>query len=478
MGRFGGVGARLSVALLLVVTTALLIVYVAVVPSLEQRIADERLARVERTSQRLTVVFLEGVPYVRWQDFVTEADERTGFRVVLLAFLDRSPLSLTPQADSRLFSSSVDVSNDAIALEAVERGRAHGVVRREGVRYAEVARLLGPNGPVLLVSSSIEGSLANVDLVERRLVAAGLIALLVALAIGYGGARLHTRRIRRLEQAANRIARGELDEPVADPQQDELGELARAFEDMRRRLAQLEHARREFVANASHELRTPLFSLGGHLELLADEELDSRTRSEFVATMREQVDRLTRLASDLLDLSRLDAGRLHVERRPVDLEGVARSLVHEFRPLADSREHALELAANGAAEALGDEQRITQIGRILLENALLHTPPGTRVRVSTSIDDGRAMLSVEDDGPGVTEEHRDQIFERFYRAGANRSSGSGLGLAIARELAVVMGGSIALEDGGGTRFTASFESSPTPVDRRGPSRENGKRDGS
>src|SRR5205823_5394665 len=89
----------------------------------------------------------------------------------------------------------------------------------------------------------------------------------------------------------------------------ELGELARAFERMRVQLAQLEHARREFVANASHELRTPLFSLGGFLELMSDEELDEPTRREFVATMRDQVDRLTKLAEELLDLTRLDAGR-------------------------------------------------------------------------------------------------------------------------------------------------------------------------
>ena len=103
------------------------------------------------------------------------------------------------------------------------------------------------------------------------------------------------------------------------PAAGELGALAAAFERMRVRLAHLDDARREFVANASHELRTPLFSLAGFLELLDDEELDEATRREFLASMREQVDRLTKLASDLLDLSRLDSGRLTVECEPVDL---------------------------------------------------------------------------------------------------------------------------------------------------------------
>ena len=104
---------------------------------------------------------------------------------------------------------------------------------------------------------------------------------------------------------------------------------------MRVRLAQLDHARREFIANASHELRTPLFSLGGFLELLDDEELDEATRREFLESMREQVERLTKLATDLLDLSRLDAGRLRVEHEPVELGpgGVAGERVRGDRAL-------------------------------------------------------------------------------------------------------------------------------------------------
>src|SRR5439155_4562305 len=114
------------------------------------------------------------------------------------------------------------------------------------------------------------------------------------------------RRLRRLEVAAERIAAGRFDEPIHDTGVDEVGQLARAFDRMRERLATLDRARSEFIANASHELRTPLFSLGGFLELLTDEDLDEATRGEFLDTMREQVDRLTKLATDLLDLSRLD----------------------------------------------------------------------------------------------------------------------------------------------------------------------------
>ncbi|MGH2921077.1 MAG: sensor histidine kinase, partial [Gaiellaceae bacterium] len=296
--------------------------------------------------------------------------------------------------------------------------------------------------------------------VKRRLVYAAVIALAIALAVGFVAARMFAQRIHRLERAADRIAAGQFDEPLVDKAEDELGELARAFDRMRERLAQLEHARREFIANASHELRTPLFSLGGHLELLDDEDLDEPTRREFLSRMREQVDRLTKLAAELLDLSRLDAGRLHVERAPVDLSRVADLLLEEFEPVARSSDHVLELSENGEAPALGDEQRVLQIGRALVENAIRHTPPGTRVRIHTSRHNGLAVLAVEDDGPGIAPDHASHVFERFYRADGALASGSGLGLAIARELAEVMEGEIDLDSRPGrTVFRVSLPSS-------------------
>ena len=231
---------------------------------------------------------------------------------------------------------------------------------------------------------------------------------------------------------------------------------------MRQRLAHLEHARREFIANASHELRTPLFALAGLLELLDDEDLDEATRREFLTTAREQSDRLTRLATGLLDLSRLDAGRMHVERETVELDAVAEVLADEFRAIAHGSDHPLEVLG-ASASAVADELRVLQIGRVLVENALLHTPAGTPLRVRTRARDGRALLSVEDDGQGIPPEHADHVFERFYRVNGAVTSGSGLGLAIARELAELMGGELEFESRPGrTVFTLSLPAAALP----------------
>ena len=267
-------------------------------------------------------------------------------------------------------------------------------------RYAEAAIPLS-QGFVLVLRAPLEDTLSNVELVRRRLLLAGVVALLLSLALGYGAAYLFARRLRRLERAADRIASGRFDEPIVDRGGDEVGQLAAAFDRMRLRLAGLERARREFIANASHELRTPIFSLGGFLELLDDEDLDEETRKEFLGTAREQVTRLTKLATDLLDLSRLDAGRVQLERETLDLGALARSICREFEAVARSKRHELETVLDGSADAVGDEQRTIQIGRILVENALLHTPPGTTVRIRTGRENGRAVLEVEDEGPGI-----------------------------------------------------------------------------
>ncbi len=439
------VGTRLSLALLLLVAAALGIVYMAVVPSLENRLESARLAQLEAAARHLGPQ-AESNP--GFQDLAETSAREVGARVMIFQanILPGGAAVGSPIADSSGAKSSRDATDDPFATRALESGRLrHGILSRGDARYAEAAVPFADGKFVLLLRDSLDSQLGSVHLVKRRLVLAAGLALLIALLLGYGGAWVFARRIRRLERAAERIAGGRFDEPVIDSGGDELGDLAIAFERMRVRLAQLDDARREFVANASHELRTPLFSLAGFLELLDDEELDEPTRLEFLDSMREQVSRLTKLASDLLDLSRLDAGRMTVEREPVDLLALGEELREEFSPAARASGHELEPVAGSGAVALADELRALQIGRILVENALRHTPPGTPVRLRALVRDGNAVLEVEDEGGGIPADRRDQLFERFFRLEGARASGSGLGLAIARELAELMSGRVTLE---------------------------------
>ena len=450
-----GIRLRLALALLGVVTGALAVAYLIVVPTLESRLVDAKLDQLERDAVTVRAC-IEAFDFTQWQDCADTGVAVLNVRVVVYDVLWPDPPALSVVADSRT-SRSVDVEDDALAERATVTSRTQrGVVTREQTRFAEVAVSFRANGRpvVFLLISPLSEQLSSIDFVERRLLVGGLIALVLAVLLGYLGASVHARRIRRLERAAERIASGRFDQAVVDSGNDELGELAAAFERMRLKLENLDRARREFIANASHELRTPLFSLGGFLELMTDEDLDEETRREFLYTMREQVDRLAKLATDLLDLSRLDAGRMHVESGPVELAAVAQTLAEEFGVLAERGGHTLSVEVDGEPVARADELRVLQAGRALVDNALVHTPPGTHVTVRAWSESGRAYLTISDDGPGVAPESAPHVFDRFYRVEGDVASGSGLGLSIARELAALMGGDVTLESQPGRTVVA------------------------
>jgi signal transduction histidine kinase len=450
MNPFRSVGARLSVALALVVAGALAVVWIALVPTLQRRLVDGRMTLLAQSARQIQDS--AGITTVD-QDFIDDAARTAdASRAVYLQPISASGVTtLLVLADSRRTASSQDVSSDPVALRAAaDLTLQRGEVTRDGEQFAEVA-IPDRAGNVFLFAASLHATLVNVELVRTRLLWAGLIALALAVLVGWAASSVFARRIRRLERAADRIAAGDFDQPVVDDGADELGELASAFDRMRLQLAQLDDARRAFIANASHELRTPIFSLGGFLELLQDEDLDEPTRVEFLGTMSEQVQRLSKLATDLLDLSRLDAGGIRLVQEPVPLGELAQDLADEFAALALRFDHPLEAEAGGGGVALADRERVLQIGRALVDNALRHTPSGTRVRIVAR----GATLAVEDDGPGIPLEHQEQVFARFTRLDGSRASGSGLGLAIARELAGRMGGEIELSSApaGPTVFT-------------------------
>jgi two-component system, OmpR family, sensor kinase len=437
--RHPGLSVKLGLVVLGIVAGALTIVYLSVVPRLEDRLIADRMNELKVSAQAVASQFKQTEPF-NYDAKAQQTQGNLGARVgVIQRFGDDNYRTV---ADSNQITSG-DLASDPVAQKALQTGEtAEGEVDRNGDR-AEVAVPINDSSVVLL-SVSLRDTLASVQLVKRSLLVSGIVALVIAWFAGSLAALRLTNRIHRLEVAAGRIAGGDFAEDIADPVEDELGDLARAFDRMRLRLAQLDRARREFIANASHELRTPLFSLGGFLELIADEDVDPVVRKDFVDEMSSQVERLTKLATGLLDLTRLDAGQLSVEQTEVDVAESARTVCEEFSARAEAGGHPLSADVDGPAIAIADEQRVLQVARILVENATRHTPTGTKIVVSARDRNGSIAFSVCDNGPGVPEADQHHLFERFYRAGGGQASGSGLGLAIASELAGRMGGSIGL----------------------------------
>ena len=371
---------------------------------------------------------------------------------------DREEAGFTVLSDSR--AGRQINGNFALARRAAGSGRVRALLSPAAeTSVGQVAQPIlyrGRTNWVALYSRPLDDVGRTVRLVRNQIAVATAIALLVAMAGGYAIARMLARRVRRLEQAARRVASGESVEPLPIDAEDELGRLTRTFNEMQVQLSRADTARRDFIANASHELRTPIFSLAGFIELLQDEEIDPDTREEFLTTMRGQVERLQKLAVDLLDLSQLDAGSLQLQRETVDIGDLARAIVGEFMPAVSNHRTALEMTLPAEeVEAFCDRQRVAQIMRILLDNALRHTPAGTAVAVTAARRNGSAEFTVTDAGPGLERDALAQLFDRFYTADGAR--GSGLGLAIAKELAERMRGRIEVASRpGATAFTLAL----------------------
>jgi signal transduction histidine kinase len=271
-----------------------------------------------------------------------------------------------------------------------------------------------------------------------------LVALGVALVSIQLIARGMTSPLREMASAANSMARGDYSRRVTATSRDEVGQLARTFNQMASDLAEVDAFRKELIANVSHELRTPITALQAVLENIVDgvEEPDD-TR---LKVMLAQVQRLGSLVNQLLDLSKLEAGAVPLDRRDFEvkafIEGVvAESALHQH---ASERKVEIDIAAPAGVMGHGDPERLHQVLANLVENAIRHSPDGGRVKVAATHNQGRLTFHVDDEGPGIPAEVGSRIFERYYRT---EDGGTGLGLAIARWIVDLHGGEIRAESG-------------------------------
>jgi signal transduction histidine kinase len=379
--------------------------------------------------------------------------------------------TLPPRSLGRRVSTDELLDRFPEARVALSSRRPVGKPRGGSPGEAEIAvpmRISHRSYVVALHKRLDEISLA-VAVVKRAFTTAAVAGLVVALLLGVGLATTLLRRLRRLRDNALQVGQRGLDVEVpADRRRDEVGDLSRALGSMQTQLRQQEEARRRFVATASHELRTPLASLHGVLELLEDdlgsEPLDLGDARQQVERARVQTRRLAALAADLLDLSRLDAD-IQLRQEPVELNELCRAAASEFDVRLEERDLELEVAAPEAPVwAIADPGGVARIVRILIDNALRFTPAAAPVRVSLEGGNGRAEIVVSDQGPGVREDERELIFERFRRGSTpGDAAGFGLGLAIGRELAERMNGRLDVgAENGGARFTLVLPASQAP----------------
>ncbi|MEI7692307.1 MAG: HAMP domain-containing sensor histidine kinase, partial [Actinomycetes bacterium] len=460
---------RLALLFFAITLGAMAIVYAGVVPQLESSLTNERTAQLATTAQQLRGAIerklIDGSPVDQIDLAVRSAADQANARVTLIG-VGNNGKGTAPfvKSDSDL-RSSIDNLTFPAGLHAIGSGRtATAVESVASGRIAEAALPLFSNDPetgrrvlgdVLVFSAPLGDVERNVTLVRNRILLAAVIALLLALIGGYLVARSFGRRVSRLETTARQVADGDRSAHFTVDNDDELGRLAAALEAMQTQLSELDSARRRFIATASHELRTPIFSLSGFVELLEGEELDEATRLRFLGQLRDGVARLEKLTTDLLDLSRIDAGAVELQRERTNIGELATDVANEFVPALTEHDSQLEVRVGASAVyASCDRERLSQVVRILVDNAVAHTPKGTDVIVATSQPEQRARIAVTDFGEGIPRGDLERAFEPFYTSDGTR--GAGLGLAIAYELVERMGGTLSVESAPG-RTTFAIE---------------------
>lgn len=277
--------------------------------------------------------------------------------------------------------------------------------------------------------------------IELRPIIAMVISLLFVRFVAHG----LTAPLREMERAATKMAKGDYTQRVRATGRDEVGRLATAFNAMASEIEEVERQRKDLIANVSHELRTPLSALQARLENLVDGV--EPTDPDILKTMLGQTERLGRLVSQLMDLSRLESGTLPLHRQRFPLTVLVDQAADESRlshPDVDVR----VVVDPADLEIEADPERLHQVLANLLENAARHTPPGAPIEIIGREHDGCVVVEIADHGPGIPDGDRARIFERFYRADASRvadGSGAGLGLSIARWIVDLHHGTIRAE---------------------------------
>ena len=589
---FRSVKNWLTLLIVALVALAMLVAWVYVVPPLQGRLTDQKLADVRLNARLISETVSQWLKYDSNSGKLLVTDENSLDLTVssIAARLGGRVIVYTNTLVTRKDSGSqdpLDVGDYPMLEKAVRQGRVtQGTVTTANGRVAATAVPLYLGRTVVaavLVISSLEDVDNAVNAVQRQLLFATVLALAISLVLGYMASYFIARRLKRIERSAELIAGGDLSAKVPETVEDEIGQLADTFNVMADRLrsafaqveyerdrvevllndlsegvigvssegkvtianpaaailldapmpvgatieealpadvaqlwrdsqedadfdmivfahddvtleattypvggdadftsivvlrdvtaqARLERARRDLIANASHEFKTPLFSLAGSLELIDEGDLSPDEQSEFLQVMRQQVDRLRNMAVSMLDLSRVEAGSFELNPEDVDLALLGKSVLDEFQAQAQSKQVALSFEGEDGQTAWCDEQRLVQVLRALIDNAIKYSPPGSSVRLSSQLDESEAVLVVADDGPGISRSELPHVFERFHRGREERgtTTGAGLGLSIARELTEMMSGSITADSppAGGACFTVRLPRTASERRRR------------
>ena len=335
----------------------------------------------------------------------------------------------------------------ALAGDYKNNGTLEGLFSRRMLLAAEPFKIGGEAAGFVLAAQPVsEGLAAYLGGVFRLFVISMLAAFAMAFIVVYYISYRLVRPVHDMAGATRQYARGDFGYRVPVRGDDELRQLAEAFNSMAISLANLESSRRSFVANVSHELKTPMTSIGGFIDGMLDGTIPQEQQRKYLTLVSEEVKRLSRLVTGMLNLSKIEDGELQLNLRPFDVNELLFTTALRFERIV--AEKGLELSGLEDLEPItikGDRDMLNQVFYNLIDNAVKFTPPGQRLEFDARQDKGSYVFKLRNTGVGISSEELARIFERFYKTDKSRSfdvKGAGLGLYLARTIVKMHGGAI------------------------------------
>ncbi|MGN1169623.1 MAG: ATP-binding protein, partial [Acutalibacteraceae bacterium] len=314
-------------------------------------------------------------------------------------------------------------------------------------------------GVVFATKAVVSTWSSYVSQIAKIMLFSAAIALVVSAIIIYGMVYKITKPLRQMSHATKMYAQGDFSYKVNVKGDDEMADLARAFNNMASSLSVLESSRRSFVANVSHELKTPMTTIGGFIDGILDGTIDSSQEKHYLTIVSDEIKRLSRLVTGMLNMSKLEAGEMRINSKDFDIsQSIFRTLLNFEKKINSKSIEIIGLDKMQSITVNADEDMLMQVIYNLVDNAIKFTPDGGYISINAFQDGDKVFVDIKNSGDGVSPEELDKIFERFYKIDKSRSydvRGAGLGLYIVKSIITLHGGEIKAtsEQGSYTEFS-------------------------
>ncbi len=363
---------------------------------------------------------------------------------------------------------SEETLRDERVIEQIKRVLSGEEIRQQGLAGAQVVTIGVPwrsvNAAVMgavLLNVSVDSLAVDYSDLIRYSLLAGVLALTLGAALSLFIARRQTRPVRQINEAVQAFAHGDFGRRVEIRGADEVAQLGESFNSMAEEIGRLDQSRRSFVANVSHELRSPMTCIQGYVQGMLDGTIREDEREKYLGTVLSETQRLTKLVSELLDLSRFESGRIPLDKTRFDIDELILGIMFKYERRIEDKGIDVEISfKEQPCYVLADSARITQVITNLVDNAVKFAAEKGQIIIWTHVVDNLCYVTVKNDGAGIPAEDLPFVFERFYKVDKAHTSGggTGLGLAIAKRIVEQHGQTISVTSSGGlTSFVFTLE---------------------